>query len=178
MKIARNVFGALFLCTLLAGCGSSGGSTASPSVVPLATAPAAAVTASGAGALVVHPSIDPRYMIALETPIRMTENGGGTADWGFARMSLFLHGVEIERSEMSATEIQAKGWGHMTANSSASHTVVFRFNADDFDGIVMTLGFTDARDGRAFNVDVSGSTFTDVGMSFTPMSLPHAPERM
>ena len=38
----------------------------------------------------------------------------------------------------------------------------------------MTLGFSDAKDGRQFTTTVVGSTFTDVNVSLTPLSVAHS----
>jgi hypothetical protein len=163
----------LALAGALVGCGGGNSPTGPPT--PVATPiPAASITATGAGALVVHPSADRRYLVALETPIRIIENGGGTADWNFARMSLFLRGAEVERSEQGADVIRSAGFNRVGANSNTVVRVVFRFNADDFDRVDLTLGFGDIRDGRQFTVAVPFSSFTDVTTSFTPLSIRHS----
>ena len=160
----------LALLLALPGCGGGGNNVTTPPVTQPPT-PAAAITTAGAGSLVLHPSINPTFAIAMETPIRITETAGGSADWGFARMSLFLNGREIERAELGATDIRAAGFGRIGANSNGVYKVVFRFNSDDFDRIDMTLGFSDAKDGRQFTTTAAGTTFTDVTLSFTPLSL-------
>ena len=98
--------------SLLSGCGSDGTPVVGPRPAPT-PAPSASITATGGGVLVVHPSINLVYAVALETPIRITETAGGSADWSFARMSLYLRGVEIERSEMGANALQAAGFGRI-----------------------------------------------------------------
>jgi hypothetical protein len=163
------------LLLALPACGGGGNKVTMP-VVTLPPTPAAAITTTGSGSLVLHPSINPAYAIAMETPIRITETAGGSADWGFARMSLFLNGKEVERAELSATDIRAAGFGRIAANSNGVYKVIFRFNSDDFDRIDMTLGFSDAKDGRQFTTTVAGTTFTDVTISLTPLSLPHSQE--
>jgi hypothetical protein len=163
--------------SLLAGCGSDGTPVVGPSPVP-SVAPGANITATGGGALVVHPSINPVYAVALETPIRIMESAGGSADWNYARMTLFLGGVQIERSEMGANALQAAGFGRITQNTNRVYATVFRFNSEDFDRIDLELGFTDARDGRTFAVVVPFNSFTDVNLSFNPMSLMRSPRRL
>jgi hypothetical protein len=70
----------------LIGCG--GGSAPTTPAVPTPTPiPVVTITSSGEGNLVIHPSVDTRFSFALETPIRITETAGGTADWNFARIS-------------------------------------------------------------------------------------------
>jgi hypothetical protein len=161
---------AVFALLALPACGSP---TTPPSPTPAPT-PAAAITTTGSGSLVLHPSLNPTYTIAMETPIRITETAGGSADWGFARMSLFLNGAEVERLELNANDIRAAGFGRIAANSNTVYKVIFRFNSDDFDRIDLTLGFSDAKDGRQFTTAVAGTTFTDVTISLIPLSLPRS----
>ncbi len=160
--------------SLLCGCGGDGTPVVGPSPAPT-PAPSASITATGGGVLVVHPSINPAYSVALATPIRITETAGGSADWNFARMSLYLRGVEIERSEMGADALQAAGFGRIPQNSNQVYRTIFRFNADDFDRIDLTLGFTDLKDGRQFTAIVPFGSFTDVDLSFNPLSRSRLP---
>jgi hypothetical protein len=106
----------------------------------------------------------------METPIRMTETTGGSADWGFARMQIFNRGVEVERVELTANDIRAAGFGRITANSNSVYKVIFRFNSDTFDRIDLTLGFSDVKDGRQFSVQVPFNSFGDVNLNLTPLS--------
>lgn len=159
--------------SLLAGCGG-GTPVVGPSPVPVLS-PSASITAVGGGVLVVHPSLNPAYLVAMETPIRITESAGGSADWNFARMSLYLRGVEIERAEVGANALQAAGFGRIAPSSNRVYGTIFRFNSDDFDRIDLTLGFSDVRDGRQFTVVVPFGTFTDVNLSFNPLSRSSVP---
>jgi hypothetical protein len=163
--------GALAL-SLLAGCGSS--PTEPPPPPPPPPTPAANITATGGGNLVVHPSIDPTYAVALEAPIRIIESAGGSADWNYARLALFLRGSEIERAEIGAGTIEAAGYTRIGVNSNQVYRTIFRFNSDDFDRFDVTLGFTDRKDGRTFTVAVPAQSFPDVALSFTPMSRPRS----
>jgi hypothetical protein len=160
---------AVIALSFLTACGED--AIVNPPPPPPPPVPAAVVTATGAGALVLHPSLDSRFAVAMETPMRITETGGGAADWNFARMSIFLRGVEVERTEIGANAIQAAGFGRIAANSNATYRALFRFNSDDFDRIDITLGFTDVRDGRVFTVAVPFNSFPDVAVSFTPAAL-------
>jgi hypothetical protein len=154
--------------SLLSGCGGDGPPVVGPGSGPEARS--ANITATGGGVLVVHPSANTVYLVALSTPIRITETAGGSADWNFARLSLYLRGVEIERSEMGANELQAAGFGRIPGNSNQVYRTIFRFNADDFDRIDVTLGFTDLKDGRQFTAIVPSNSFPGVDLSFTPLS--------
>lgn len=174
MKSIRSVttFAAALVLTLVLGaCG--GGSTGGPTPVPTPTpVPAASVTGTGEGALVLHPSLDTRFAFALETPLRIAETGGGTADWNFARISFFRNGAEIERFELGSDAIRAAGFSRMTARSSQLIKVAFRLNSDDFDRVDITLGFGDLKDGRQFTALVPFGSFNGVNLSLTPLSVP------
>ena len=161
------------LCCLafgLAGCGSS------PTTPPIPTpppAPHAAITAIGAGVLVVHPSADSRFAVALETPVRITETAGGTADWNFARISLLRNGAEIERGELGSDVIKAAGFSRITARSNQVYVLYFRFNTSNFDQVNITLGFGDVNYNQQFTADVPFSSFSGVDISLTPKSVPY-----
>jgi hypothetical protein len=128
------------------------------------------VAAVGEGNLVVHPSLDTRFGFALETPLRIRETAGGTADWNFARISYFRSGQEIERFEVGSDRIRADGYSRIAASSNQLVRVAFRGNSDDFDRVDILLGFADLKDGRQFTVQVPFDSFEDVTLSFTPLS--------
>src|SRR5262245_27286482 len=111
--------------------GGSNGPTPLPPTPP--PTPAAAVSAAGGGALGSHPSLDGRFGFALETPMRVTETGGGTADWNFARFQTFRANREVERNELGSDVIRAAGYGRISASSNQVVTAVFRMNSSDFD---------------------------------------------
>lgn len=161
----------LVVLAMMAAVGCGGGSSSSPTPVVVATpTPAAAAIAGTAnGALVLHPSLNPTFAIAMETPIRIRETGGGTADWNFARMAFFLNGREIERVEAGADTIRAAGATRITPSANSAYNLVFRFNSDDFDRIDLILGFSDVNTGRQFTVAVDTNAFTDVNFSLNPM---------
>jgi len=157
------------------GGGSSGPSTPAPVATPV---PTAAVSASGNGYLVLHPSIYATWGYALETPVRVRETGGGTAKWNYARMSLFRGGREIERSEIGADILSAPpDWSNIAASSDVTRSLVFRLNSDDFDSVTVSLGFSDLKDARQFTADVPFSSFSGVNLSLTPMSAPEGGAR-
>jgi len=158
------------LTAMLWACGGS--TPSAPTTPPLTTPPTPAVTiaATGAGLLVVHPSLDSRFEFALEAPIRLTESAGGTADWNFARMEMFRKGAKIEVYELGADVIDKAGFKRVAANSNNTYRVVFRTNQDDFDDIVMTMGFSDLKDGRQFTAQING--FPGVDISIIPLSIP------
>ena len=154
------------LVVLSVACGGS--SPSQPSVPAPPPTPSAVVNATGSGALILHPSRVSAFALALETPIRITESAGGSADWGFARMQIFNRGREVERRELTANDIRAAGFGRIAANTNPVYRAVFRFNSSDFDEIEITLGFSDVKDGRQFNTEVPFNSFSRVDVDFTP----------
>jgi hypothetical protein len=161
----------------LTACGGGGGG-GTPTPTTSTVARDAAITASGAGALVLHPSLHPSYDFALETPVRIQETGGGQADWNFARFSILRAGREVERGEVGSDVIRNSGWGRIAANSNSVYNVIFRFNSDDFDTIVVTLGFADIATARQFQSVIPESSFPSVNISFTPMKRPVSPDKL
>jgi hypothetical protein len=163
------------LLVFLAACGGGGNPAAPPPPTP-PPVPAVTITAIGAGALVIHPSINPNFAVAMETPIRVTETTGGTADWNFARMQFLLNGQEIERTELGANQIAAAGFNRIAARSNSVYNVVFRFSSSNFDDILITLGFGDVKDGRQFTTSVSFGSFTGVNLNLTPLKFAYSPD--
>jgi hypothetical protein len=169
---------ALALALLLGGCGGDPVRTgtncaqnpAAPDCPP-PPPPSATITAAGDGSLILHPSLNPTYAFAMEAPFRLTETSGGSADWNFVRMALLRSGVELERVELGADTIRAAGFGNITARSSATYTLLCRFNSSDFDQIDFTLGFGDKKDGRQFTVPLSLGSFQNVGVNPIPLSV-------
>jgi hypothetical protein len=170
MRIDLRVSGALLVLVALTACG---GNDKGPTVIPPPPpTPTAAITAVGAGNLVVHPSVDSRYCCALEAPLRISETGGGTADWNYVRMRVIEGGREIERFELGATVISSAGYSRVTANSANTRTAILRLNSTEFDSIELTLGFSDLKDARQFEAVVPFDSFGDVTLSFVPMFAP------
>lgn len=151
------------------GCGGGSSTAPTPVAVATPTPAAAAVTATGNGALVLHPSASRTFTYGIETPVRVRETGGGTADWNFARLAFFLGSREIERVEIGATDIRTAGVTRISPSSDATYRLGFRFNSDDFDRIDITLGFADVATGRQFTVLVPFNSFSDVLFSNTPL---------
>lgn len=143
-----------------------------PPPVTLPPTPSATITATGNGPLVLHPSSNRNFQVALVTPIRIVESSGGSANWNFARLSLFRGSAEIERVELDANVINAGGFGSINANSTNNVAITFRFNSSDFDAVGLILGFTDRKDSRSFTVPVPFATFSDVLVNNNPASLP------
>jgi len=165
------------LAPLLVGLTGCGGSDATPvapppSSLPPPAPPAAAISVTAAGRLVVHPSANPTFAIALETPLKIQETGGGRAVWAYARLSLLKKGKEVERNDFGVTDLRGLGVSDIAANSSHTYDLIFRFNASDFDEVAVTLGFQDANSGRKITIDVPPDSFPGVDLNLTPMSIP------
>jgi hypothetical protein len=160
----------IILIGLTVACG--GGSASAPTPVPT-PAPSAAVTAVGAGNIVVHPSRVSTWAFALETPIRIRETGGGPAKWNYARVSIVRGGREIERAEIGSDILASPpDWTNIAPSSDGSYRLVFRLNSSTFDRIDITLGFSDVNSGRQFVADVPFGSFSGVDVSFVAMSVP------
>jgi hypothetical protein len=132
----------------------------------------AAVTTTGDGLLVVHPSADPTWGWALAAPVRIAEHNGGSADWNWARLSVYQDGLEVERAEIGADGINEAGLSGIGANSEATYNLVFRLNTNTFDFFILQLNFTDRMDGSAVPSSAPFETFDGVGLSLTPLSQP------
>jgi len=163
------------LLVMLAAC--NGGSNGNPPTQPTPD-PAAVVGATGDGLLVIHPSALGANF-ALEVPIRITETGGGTADWTSARITfLAADGQEIARRELTADDIAAGGFTRIAARQDESYVLVFQINNTEFDDLTLTLRFVDRRDGELIVVDVPGTTFDGVDISLEPLNRPEAGHRL
>jgi hypothetical protein len=173
LQSSRRLLAFAALAPLLAGLVSCGGSSPAAPTTPAPTpTPTAAVTATGNGKLVVHPSADSTFKAALETPLRLQETGGGSANWDFARISIIQGGKEIERAELGSDPIRAANAQSIGPKSTTTPTIIFRFNSAKFDDLVLTLGFTDTNSRRQFDVDVPFNSFTGVDINLTPANIP------
>ena len=162
---------ALALAPGFMGCDDDDESATVASVTEL---PAAAVTSTGDGPLVLHPSADPAWGWALSAPVRIAEHVGGSADWNWARLSVFQAGIEVERAEIGADVLNAAGIARVEPLSSRTHALVFRLNSNAFDFLILELQFTDLKDGREFPSGVPFETFSGVGVSPDPLSVPQS----
>jgi hypothetical protein len=174
MTIKRLPAGAVAALAMvgMVACGGGGSSPTTPTAAtPVPSA--AAVTASGAGYVVIHPSKYSTWAYAVETSIRIRETGGGQAKWNYARVSLLRGGREIERAEIGADIIASPpDWSNITASQNTTYGLVYHLNSGTFDRIDVTLGFTDIHSGRQFTAEVPFSSFSGIDASVVAMSLP------
>jgi len=166
---------AVVLAAVLIGCGD-GGTTATPTPTTTTVFPAADLNVSGNGAIAVHPSLDTRFGAAIVFPITVEETAGGRATWNYFRVSYFRNGVEIERNEQGADEIERAGYRNIGARATLTAEVITRVNATDWDDVQIRLGFTDTRDAREFERFLSLESFDTVVLDFTPLFLPEGSE--
>src|SRR2546425_129436 len=156
MKCVKSLIVALFvLFSFACGGGSSPAPTAptpapAPAPVPAPITPAASVSATGNGSLVVHPSGDSRFCCAIEMPIILRETAGGSAGWNFARFQTFRNGVAVEVNELGSDVIAAANLTTVSANSSSSVKLYFHLNSSNFTTVSVTLGMGDRKDSPQF----------------------------
>jgi hypothetical protein len=174
MKKSLLVVAVMATVSGLVACGGGGSSPTSPATpVPTPAPSAAAITASGAGTLMVHPSKYSTWAYAIECPVRIRETGGGKAKWNYAHVSLMKAGREIERAEIGADILAAPpDLSNIAPLSDDTIRLYFRLNNVGFDRVDLTLGFTDVNSLRQFTVDVPFSSFSGVDLSLEPASRP------
>jgi hypothetical protein len=168
---------AVALPLALGACGGDGGGGGGGGGLTAPTTPAAAITATGDGMLTVHPSLQ-GFNGALEAPVIIRETSGGSADWTSARFTALKNGQEIGRREITADVLAGAGFTRIAANQNESYVLVFHINSLDFDAWTITLRFADRRDGRLLTVDVPGTTWDGVDISFVPLTRPEPGYRL
>jgi len=162
----------LLAASVLSSCGDSGSSSPTQPAGP--TAAGILVTANGT--IVVHPSAEPGFGVALEIPIQIRETLGGSATWNFFAISWFFNGRQVERNQVGPNDIRATGFADIGPNSTASPVVLVRTNVDDFDDLDILLGFTDTNTGASFQRMLSLEDFEGSILDLTPALLPNGSE--
>jgi hypothetical protein len=154
------------LMLALPACG--GGSTG-PTMTPTATPdtrPARAtvsVAQTTVGQICISPLAD--KTIRVRIPMRISETAGLGVNVNFIRLQLSKGATDVERAEMTATDVsRILGSNHINASSVANITMSHDFNAsgDEWDTLRYTFGLTDDRGndvsvvlGPPFNVVVA-----------------------
>ena len=168
-QVAR--LAALVATLVFAACGDSP-TRPPPPPPPPPPVPSATIQVTGNGNIIVHPSADPAFLAADEFEIRIEETAGGSAVWNFFRVTFFLNGVQIERSEQGADAINALGFRDIDARSNTEATVIIRRNAPRFDFAELLFGFIDKKDGSQFEQMLDVSSFDGVLFSPRPAVIP------
>jgi hypothetical protein len=151
---------ALLLVLSLGGCGGGGSSNAPtpPTTQPGPTAASITVTQSSQGQLCFSPAAGFSYRLRL--PIRISESAGLGANINFARLTLFLRGVEVERREIgSAAIIAGVGTNRLNPRETQNVIITFDFNNDTFDSSRLEINFSDDR-GNVHNIAVPITNLT------------------
>ncbi len=158
----------------LVACGGGGSSSPTSPATPAPTpTPNAAVTASGSGYLVIHPSQYSTWLYTFELPVRIRETSGGKAKWNYARLQLFWRGTQVERAEIGADILAAPpDVTNILPSSDMNIKLYFHLNNTQFDDIRLTLNFTDVNSLRDLTVEVPLSSFTGVNVSPVAASRP------
>jgi hypothetical protein len=131
----------------------SGGGGGSPAAPPPVTQPPASraeisVTQTAEGQVCISPLVNRNVRIVL--PMRITESAGLGFHVNAIRLTLFLNGQKVERSEMTSTDIKSLlgGNNHLAARSSTNikfmHDVVA--TVDSYDALGYLLRFKDDND--------------------------------
>ena len=138
MSPMKNVATLLMLALFLASCGSDNKSSPSAPSAPSAPppTPSAVVEFTGSGTVTLHPSINRTFRFAVKYPIRIRETGGGTATWNFFRVTYFKNSRQVERYELTASDIRSAGYSDIAARSDQKtlhHHARSNVRADGFD---------------------------------------------
>ena len=136
---------AVAFAATLAGCGSDNPVTPPPPTTPPGPTAASISVTQGSQAQICR-SPTPGFNYRLRMPLRIVESAGLGANINFARLTLFLRGVEVERREIGSAQIIAGvGTNRLNPNSTQNVVTTFDFNNDTFDTERFELGFTDDR---------------------------------
>lgn len=145
---------------LAAACGGS--SPSAPSTPPNTLPARSSITVAQNGTALLGISPSALHDFRLRVPFRVTESGGLGARMNFIRLQLFRGGIEIERSELGAVQIeQGLGSNVIRASQTTTFSANFDFNSSTFDFFRMTFSFTDDR-GNAHTAEISRLTDVQV----------------
>ncbi len=173
MKKSLLVVAAVAAVIGLVACGGGSSSPTTPATPAPTPTPNAAVTVTGSGMLVIHPSQYSTWLYAFELPVRIRETGGGKAKWNYARLQLLWRGSQVERAEIGADVLGAPpDVSNILPSSDMNIKLYFRLNNTQFDDIRLTLNFTDVNTLRDLTVEVPLSSFSGVDVSPVAESRP------
>lgn len=133
---------ALVVAPLLAFTGCGGGS---PLTSSSAGAPRAALEVTQPRAAVLGHSSRSDHLLKLDLPVTVDNATLVPCDLSYGRLQLFVDDMEIERYEVSATDIVAlAGTNRVIAGRPLAVTFVFEVRSREFTGVSLTLGVRDA----------------------------------
>jgi hypothetical protein len=139
---------ALVLLLGLPACGSDGGTggnsgNGTTGATPVVTAARITVTQPSTAQLCLSPLND--FFFRLRLPIRFAESAGLGANVNFVRLSMLRGATEVERREVTASQLQALGAQRVNASATVNAVLGFDFNADPdtFDTVRLEFNFTD-----------------------------------
>ena len=175
MSPMKNVVMLSMVALFLVSCGSEQSSPSSPSApsAPPPT-PSASVAVRGSGTITIHPSRDRRFSFAWKFPIQIRETAGGAATFVFFRYSFFKNGRQVERYELTSSDISSAGYSDIAARWDQRVSMTMRSNvsADGFDALQLLAGFADKKDGAVQAVEVPLTSFDAIRVDLTPALLP------
>jgi hypothetical protein len=162
-----HVVALLVLSSLLPACGGGGGSPAAPP--PITQPPVAraniTMTQTSQGQICLSPLVDKTVRIKL--PMRIADTAGLGFNINAIRLSLYLGAIEVERSEMTASDIIGiLGTNHVAGGSGVGITLRHDINSSGgtYDSIRYLGQFTDD---RGNNIEVTAlPPFNVIGLLF------------
>jgi hypothetical protein len=91
-------------------------------------------------------SLSPRSgMIRISVPVEVKAMNDIPLTLNHARLTLYRSGVEVQRSEVTASDIIAQaGSNHVTRDRALAFTLVFDYTPQEIDAFTMLLSATDA----------------------------------
>ena len=123
------------------GCGGGSSPSSSSPTSPITRA-IVLVTQTSVGLVGLSPN--PVYLLRLSLPVDIRATNNAECNLDYARLRLFRSGTEIERAEVTASDIVAlAGTNHVTNARGLTFTIVFDFNSLDFDDVAILLGAHD-----------------------------------
>jgi hypothetical protein len=126
----------------LLGAGACGGGSSTPTT-PTADRAVLELTYV-TGSARVGLSADPRFAYALRVTVQIQEIAGLSVNADYVRLALWLGATEIERVELTATDIVAGvGTNTIAGGSTVRWTLTFRYNSTTADSAQFYFHFTD-----------------------------------
>jgi hypothetical protein len=131
------------MTTLAVGLVSCGGSSPStPNPTSPITKGLVLISQTSDGIVSLSPRSD---MIRISVPVEVKAMNDIPLTLNHARLTLYRSGVEVQRSEVTASDIIAQaGSNHVTRDRALAFTLVFDYTPQEIDAFTMLLSATDA----------------------------------